>query len=217
MTPVLIIVGVIALIGLLIFFAWKYEKKRTAEMEAIAAEMGLDFRPEGDAGVASMLQSLSLFNHGRSRRFKNMIVGETNNVSIAIFSYQYTTGSGKNQTTHVQTVISFQSSHLSLPNFELRPENMFHKIGQAFGYGDIDFDTHPIFSKKFLLRGPDELSIRDLFSPEILSHFEENQGVCVEAGQQQLIFYRTRTRVKPQKIRDFMAEGFGVYGLFKNE
>jgi len=42
---------------------------------------------------------------------------------------------------------------LKLPFFELKPENTFHKIGQVFGYQDIDFEAFPNFSKGYLLRG----------------------------------------------------------------
>jgi hypothetical protein len=64
-------------------------------------------------------------------------------------------------------VISFQSSLLSLPEFELRSENMFHKIGKAFGCQDINFESHPEFSKRYLLRGADEEAVRTFFTPEM--------------------------------------------------
>ena len=146
-----------------------------------------------------------------------MISGVANGVSMAIFDYQFTTGGGKNQQTHRQTVISFKSEHLLIPDFEVRPENVFHKIGQAFGYGDIDFDSHPVFSKKFLLRGPDEPAIRELFTDEKLTFFENYLGICAEGGADQLLFYRARKIVKPDMINEFMTEGFSVYGQFKQE
>ena len=114
-------------------------------------------------------------------------------------------------------MISFQSSNLCLPEFELRPEHFFHKIGQALGYSDIDFETHPEFSRRYLLRGPDEAAIRDFFQPELLSFFESNQGVSLEASGDRLIYYRARKRIKPEEVRAFMEEGFRVYGAVKKK
>ncbi|MFK7817573.1 MAG: hypothetical protein AB8G99_02545 [Planctomycetaceae bacterium] len=216
MESIWIIAGVLGLMGVIFYFSHAAAKRRTEAMEGIAQELGLDFFQESDSSVAVSLGKLRLFDRGRKKRFMNMMTGTANGVRIAIFEYRYTTGSGKHQHTHQQTVISFQSDLLSLPDFELRPEHMFHKIGQAFGYKDIDFATHPRFSKQYLLRGPGEQQIRELFEPALLEFFEDQKkGVCVEAGHSRLIFYRAGKRLKPEQIRDFMTEGFGVYSMLK--
>ena len=217
MHPALIIGGFLLLVGVLIGFSWMAQKKRREAMEGVARELGLEFSADEDPSVTAHLHHLRLFNQGHGRRFRNMISGVANGVSMAIFDYQFTTGGGKNQQTHRQTVISFKSEHLLIPDFEVRPENVFHKIGQAFGYGDIDFDSHPVFSKKFLLRGPDEPAIRELFTDEKLTFFENYLGICAEGGADQLLFYRARKIVKPDMINEFMTEGFSVYGQFKQE
>jgi hypothetical protein len=216
MDLVLIIAGALSVFGVILYFAHAAAQKRKGELEALAGELGLDFFPEGDSSVSAVLSKLRLFDRGRSKKFMNMMTGNANGVRIAIFEYRYTTGGGKNQHTHQQTVISFESENLALPFFELRPEHMFHKIGQAFGYKDIDFESHPVFSRRYLLRGPNESGIRDLFTPELLSFFEDqSKGICVEAGNARLIFYRAGKRLKPEQIRDFMSEGFGVYSMLK--
>lgn len=212
----LIIVSVLGVVGLIVFLAHKAENARTEATRGIAEDLGLQFHAEGAPTLEAVLGKLRLFNQGRRRKFKNTMTGNANNVQIAIFEYRYTTGSGKHQHTHQQSVISFESEFLSLPDFEVRPEGMFHKIGQAFGYKDIDFETHPTFSKRFLLRGPNEPAIRDLFQPALLDFFEDlKKGVCVEAGNNRLIFYRAGKRLKPEQIRELMEEGFGVYGMLK--
>lgn len=212
----LIVAGIVSVVGLLFFVSYWIETKRTEALRETAESLGLQFFPEGDMTVQTTLGRLRLFDQGRRRKFRNMMTGRANDVEIAIFGYRYTTGSGKHQHVHQQTVISFQSDLLSLPDFELRPEGMFHKIGQAFGYKDIDFDSHPTFSKRYLLRGPNEQAIRDVFDVDVLDYFEGlKKGTCVEAGNNRLIFYRQGKRLKPEQTREFMEEGFGVYALFK--
>ena len=215
MEVVLIVAGGIALVGLIVFGVHKFEKARTEQFQAVSDQLGLQFHPQGDPEVQNSIGHLRLFNQGHSRKTKNMICGQTEDIDLAIFGYRYTTGGGKNQQTHQQTVISFLSPHLSLPEFELRPENLFHKIGQAFGYEDVNFDSHPLFSKRYLLRGPNEAAVRDFFTPELIEFFEGQAGVSVEASNNRLIYYRSRKRIKPAEVRSFMEEGFRIYGLLE--
>lgn len=210
-----LIIGGLALAGMIMFVVHKFEKARTERFQAVADELGLKFFPNGDPEVQNAMGHLWLFKQGHSRKTKNMLCGQTEDIDLAIFGYRYTTGSGKHRHTHQQTVISFRSPHLSLPEFELRPENLFHKIGQALGYKDIDFESHPTFSKRYIVRGPIDAAIRDLFTPEILEEFESQNGISIESSNDRLIYYRAGKRIKPEEVRSFMEEGFRIYGLLK--
>jgi len=133
------VVGSLALVGAIIYVVHKYEKARSEQLQAVADELGLQFHPQGDAAVQDAIGHLQLFNRGHARKTQNMIFGQSDEIEIAIFGYRYTTGGGKNQQTHQQTVISFQSPHLSLPEFELRPEHFFHKTRDRAGLGAAAF------------------------------------------------------------------------------
>ena len=102
----------------------------------------------------------------------------------------------------------------SLPHFAVRPEGIFHKIGGALGYQDIDFQAHPQFSQMYLLRGDDEPRIRELFGEERIAFFERHPKISVEGADNQLIFYRHRKRSRPAEVRQLMDEGFRVFKLF---
>ena len=138
--------------------------------------------------------------------------GEEFEVRTLDFTYQ----SGKG--TISQTVICFRSSQLSLPDFSMRPEYFFHKIGSKLGYQDIDFESHPTaveFSKKYLLRGKDEQTIRALFTDTVLTFFAAHPDkVCVEGSDDQLIWYQPGKIIEPEDIPAFMKEGFEVFRLF---
>jgi len=199
--------------------AWSIwsEKKRTEAMTQAANDLGLPFFPTGDPSLINELSHFKLFSQGRSRTISNMIHGDTAAVTVGIFDYKYVTGSGKNRTTHVQTVISFESSALDLPQFLVRPEHLFDKIGGVLGFKDIDFETHPAFSKSYMLQGSEEERIRETFTPELLSFFETMSGITVEGAGNRLVYFRSRKRMKPQETRKFMEEGFKIYAQFKSE
>jgi hypothetical protein len=124
------------------------------------------------------------------------------------------TGGGKSSHTWAQTVVCFQLARDVLPHFELRPESVFHRIGAWFGYQDINFESHPKFSQKYLLRGGDEQAVRDLFTDDILEWFEGTNGVSVEGRGDRLLFYRQANRADPELIRRLLQEGFEVLSLF---
>jgi hypothetical protein len=121
------------------------------------------------------------------------------------------------ETRYEQTVASFSPAKLKLPVFELRPKRFFHKIGGLLGYQDIDVDTHPDFSKFYLLRGSDEAEIRRIFSSTILSFFEQHKGMCVEVQGSTLLCYRELKRIKPDEIWSFFEEGKKILRLFYSE
>lgn len=214
--PFLIMGAVIALITIGIIVAMWQEKKRREQLGLLAEELGLVFQPDGDPQHHKQVNSFALFSQGGGRKISNLILGETDEVNIALFDYQFTTGSGKQKQTHRQTVASLQSPSLQCPNFTMRPEGMFDKIGGAFGMQDIDFESHPDFSNMFLLKG-DETQVREFFTPEVLSFFETQKGISVEARPGALIFYRARSRVKPAEMKDLLTQAYHIFGFMVDQ
>lgn len=153
MMPMLLFAGFVALFGVLATVAWMNEKKRTAAMQALAASMNFTFAAVDRGALLTSLGQFHLFSQGHARKLANVMCGSANGIDVALMDYRYTTGSGKNAQTHSQTVIRFRSGLLQLPDFTLRPERVFHRIGEVFGYKDIDFSTHPGFSKQYLQQG----------------------------------------------------------------
>ena len=205
-------VGVILIVGIILYIFWLSEKKRSQQLSAIAASLKLSFSQKNNSALFDRINKLHLFSVGYSKKIKNLMEGEANNTELAIFDYQYTTGGGESSRTYRQSVFCIWSPKLYLPQFSMRPEGIFHKIGGAFGYQDIDFDSHPEFSKKYLLRGDNEASIRQLFNKKLLTNIESQQKISIEGGDNQLVFYKKR--IKPDDIESFMDEGFRFFKLF---
>jgi hypothetical protein len=213
--PILIVGGIIAFVAVIVVVGWYMEKKRTEAFQKLAEDMNFKFRPKGSANLMSDLASFHLFGLGHSKEMKNLLMGEAQGLQVNIFDYKYVVGYGKHRQVYQQSVFVVYADDMDLPSFTMRPESIWHKIGSLLGYKDIDFDTHPKFSKMYLLKGPDEDAIRDVFTPEALEYFEDRKGLNVEADRDLIVYYRY-SRLKPEKIRDFMAEGFDVLSLFRN-
>ena len=132
-------------------------KQRLEGMAAIAKELRLRFYPKGDNSLFPLLDPLEFFAYAQHQRVQNLIKGTIqrsgHDLAIAIFDYYYTVGhhntlqSDNDSKTFGQTVLIVYDEFLQIPNFSLRPEHLFGKVGNFFGYEDINFVDFPNFSK----------------------------------------------------------------------
>lgn len=197
--------GLIAVVLIIFGLQAYFGKKRAQALATAALEMGFNYQPKGTAPTLA----IHLFTQGRSQEARNVLTGSAGGFEAMVFDFKYVTGHGRNQRENVQTVAAFRCSGARLPDFQLGPESIFHKIGARFGYQDIDFDSSPGFSQRFLLRGADEAAIRSFFAPAILGFFEtlpEHRKWHVEGADDWLAIYQANHKVKPADLRTFLDE-----------
>jgi hypothetical protein len=187
----LIALAVVAFVVLLVLLQKRAERARSAALQQAGVTMGLLFEPTADV---DQLKAVADLPGG----------------DVKVFDYRYTTGGGKESHTYIQTIALYPGGGRALPDFMLAPESVFHKIGQAFGYQDIDFDSNPEFSSQYLLRGADETAIRAAFTPETLSFFQTEPGWTVEVRAGTAGVYRAHKRCKPEDLSTFVEQSRAV-------
>ncbi|MEP4534628.1 MAG: SulP family inorganic anion transporter [Cyclobacteriaceae bacterium] len=87
-------------------------------------------------------------------------------------------------------IIKPKESNFSWPVFTMEKEGFFEKVADMANSKDIDFEDHPVFSDKFLLKGPQEDEIRKFFNPALLHLIESNPIYHLESNGRKLIIYR---------------------------
>jgi hypothetical protein len=215
--------GFLGIVAVLVIFVVIFivgriqQKKRIAALTTLAQTMGFNFEGTawGDPTRASRLQT-AIFNRGHGRRFTNIMSGNFAGLATSVFDYWYTTGSGKNSHTYMQTVVAF-TIDVGLPVFELRPEGFFDRIGDRFTHGDIDLESNPEFSNRYLLRGPQEAKIRELFTPSLLSFLEQispEKKWHFEGDGQTLVLYVASSLVDSQGMREFLIATSSIAKTF---
>jgi len=147
--PILIILVVIAF-GV---FSYVANKKRREALLLWTTEKGWRLRTHGEKHKHKEYPFLKLFDHGHSRRSSNVIVGDLSGQPLVLMDYQYVTGSGKNRSTHHLGVVILKLSHPVIP-MTIRRENVFDRVGEFLGGGDIDFESAE-FSRKFYVKSTD--------------------------------------------------------------
>lgn len=199
---VLLIVGIIVISNFL-------ARKRTEALKLTAQQLGFIFCGTGPTRPDYQIE-MALFNRGRSRSTKNLMVGKWGGFDLKVLDYSYVTGGGKNSHTWSQTVAVFTTKR-NFPTFEMRPEGILERIGDFFTGGDIDFESHPDFSRRFVLRGAMPEKVRKLFSPALLTFCEglPSEKWHAEGCASELIFYRSDQSVDPDQIEAFLDKTAG--------
>jgi hypothetical protein len=214
--PLLFIAAVVVVMVVVAVLSIRADRKRTEGLRRAAGEMGFEFNPAPGEGILGRYPGFHLFSQGRNRDVRNLLRGKAGGLEVSIFDYSYVTGGGKSRHTWRQTVLAFEFDDADLPGFSLRPEQWFHKVGQWHGYQDINFESHPTFSRKYLLRsGEREEAVRALFADPVLEYYEAHPNVCTEGCGGRLVYYRAQKRIDPPDVRPFLEEGFEVLALFR--
>jgi hypothetical protein len=138
LVPMLFMLFGAVAVGVLLYVASEQAKKRRAAMLAWAGSRGWTLL--GDASYLAGRWRGAPFGIGRGRRVTNAATGTFAGRPGITFDYQYTTGSGKNRTTHHYHVMVL-SMPAPLPHLQLTPENFGTTIAKVFGGEDIEFES----------------------------------------------------------------------------
>jgi hypothetical protein len=196
----------LATILAVVVFTWQRERARTEALHRVADAAGLTFQPKADLAAVRSLGDVQLFSRGHSQRVSCLMTGRIGDQQGAVFDYWYTTGAGKHQSTHAQTVVLLPSAKTSLPDVQMAPENPLYKIAEAFGYQDIDIEASPEFSRRYIVKGADEAAIRAALHPGATSYFAAHEGWTVEVLSGTVAIYRAGSRPKPEDLRAFIED-----------
>jgi len=198
--------------------------ERMKDLEIQAKQLGMSFTPEPAVDMVSGFKNFNIFSLGRGKKIENIFEGTFDDIPIQVFDYQYTVSGGRSSTTYRLTVGCVYMGDILFPKFSMGPEYFFHKWGDAFGFTEIDFESHPNFSDRYLLKGPDEKAVREIFTPKILDYFQNRADIMnVEAEEDKLIIYAETgggkitlmNRPTPEEIPDFMKEVALVARMFR--
>jgi hypothetical protein len=205
------IILIVAVAAAAAFAVYGVERRRKAALRQLAPQLGLSFVEESSRELARDLRDFpSLPRQGA--RILNLMKGPPGRDEVALFDWVFQRGKAR----AAQTVALFRSRKLSLPDFSLRPEHLGHKIGSLVGYQDLDFEHFPRFSSSYLLQGQDESRVRALFTPSLLSFFEQHPGLAVDGSGDRLVFLRPNRRLKPDQWQQHLDEARRVLALFES-
>ena len=213
-------------------------RKRAREMREAGASLNLREASKSDKkALEDRIDQSRLFSDGSSWP-KTVLVGDINGVRVTLADYNFSPPGTKKKTKET-TLLTIQTNSLNLPPFTLMPSGwLIDSLSSMVGYRDINFDSHPQFSKQYLLRAFDEDDlgnefsryeepstsafkeskneslVRDLFTHELLDLLETNSGVSLEGRGDQFILRRfTSQRVPGDELTTFVELGVKILSI----
>ena len=201
-------------VGWLIYKLSHFEEERRKAFASLAADLGLEYSAQASERLMDRLRRFPLFERLGTEAVTNVLRGEARGIEVEVFDLGYSVGSGKPGTNRYLNAIAFFSDDLALPAFRLRPENCLDRLGGKMGWNDVNFDSHPDFSKRYWLEGPDEDALRSAFTARILDDFEAHGGLTVMGAGDCLLVYRGEQRRPVEQTLPLMEDGFAVYSIF---
>jgi hypothetical protein len=183
-------------------------------LEQVARSLGMSFSAELPEGIRSRLlqAGFELFQRSGARFYNSMFKRLNDGTEIAIFDYSWKASRRRRRRREREYYFSVFWAYcedLRLPHFRLHPEvPLFHDVAKAFGMQDINFENHPDFSRRYLLRGEDEAKIRLRFHPSFLNFLEQHPPCYAEGFGPQLVIWRDYPPpVTPEKMADWLRFG----------
>ncbi|MCB2174516.1 MAG: hypothetical protein KQH57_01780 [Actinomycetales bacterium] len=153
----------VLVIGSLVF-GWWYAQAREKALKAWAATIGWTYYGT-DPSLVHRWQRPP-FGVGSSRRVSELVAGTFGQFQAMSFAYRYTTGSGKNRTTHHYWVCAM-TMPTWLPGLQLTPQGLGARLAMAFGGQDLEFESED-FNRAWRVEARDAKFAHDVLHPRML-------------------------------------------------
>jgi len=143
----------------------------------------------------------TFFSLGHSPHLTDVMSGTYKDRLVRIYTYQYTTGSGKNQQTHTYTVFEM--------NYGAPLPHIIMNVPELFAPGDVEhvelegnFDND---FKLFVSKGQ-QMEIREIFQPDVMQELISSfTSFSMEISGATVYIMRTGTLTNKQKFLDIIS------------
>jgi hypothetical protein len=184
----------LVIIAAVFYIAHTFTMQRRKKLAAFAQSKGWTFSHEKDKGMDNRYPAFICLKRGHSRWAYNIIRGDKNGIKVTAFDYHYVTGHGKNRRVCIFSAIIVQTK-LSLKPLYLRPEHIFDKVSDFFGFDDIDFESAE-FSRKFYVKAPEKRWAYDVIHQRMMEYLLESPQFNLQFEQKDIMAWRDRRFTK---------------------
>jgi hypothetical protein len=141
-------------------------------------------------------------NVGDNRYAFNRMEGVWHGREVMTFDFHYETSStdskGRRTTHHHYFHVVTLRLERDFPPLFVAPEGIFSKLAQAFGYDDIDFESHE-FSRRFCVRSKDRKFAYDFCNASMIDFLLAHPTLQVETRDGMLVIV-FNSNMNPQHL-----------------
>jgi hypothetical protein len=179
-------------------------RARREAMAGLAAELGLTYYRDDPWDIPERYSQFDLFQEGHSQKASNVLAGRADGRAVIACDYQYSTGSGKDETTHY-----CQAAILELPilaaRLSLRRETVLDRVASWVGYDDINFESAE-FSRRYYVKCEEPKFAYDIFHARLIEYLL----ACGDAPAMEMkgpLLVLSETQGEAENLRRLLAIG----------
>lgn len=196
MSPVILIVAVVALFVAIAVFSNIQARKRREALQAWAAARGLTFSEERVYGLDEQYPDFDCLAQGSNRYAYNTMAGALQGRRAQAFDYHYETHStdskGHRQTHHHHFSAVILESSVPLKPLFIRPEGVLDHMASFFGFDDINFESAE-FSRRFYVKAPDRKWAYDVIHARTMEFLLASPPMTLRFAPRHVIAYTGAT------------------------
>lgn len=166
---IFIIAGIclaVALILTIVVLVIRAERKRRKELADWASKRGFAYFDANQE--APLLSTYKAWGPGYGHRNFDGYEGNFAGTDVQMWQHQSRTKSKDSENIHNFTILKIRMP-ISVPNTHWKREHFGHKVFDALGGEDIDFESDE-FSRKFWVKGDDRRFAYDLFHARMMEY-----------------------------------------------
>lgn len=179
--------------------------RRQRELQTLAESRQWQFEPQIFWGTTRTLRNFQFFDTRPVEYRNNILRGDYARLDMhwEIFDVTFQEGAMQAAETYRTTV---QMIHVKkkLPVFTLEREEILDRMMSLAGYEEAGFKVFTDFSKKFVLKGLDEMTIRNFFTPKMIAFFESEDIYHLESNGEALFIFKYLRLASPRNIEDMV-------------
>lgn len=161
---VVLVLAIVAMPAILVWAIW-YQAHRRKTLAAWAAASGWTYVGT-DPTLVDRWRG-EPFGVGHSQRATDVMLGRWSGRPVVSFTYAYTTGSGKSESTYTFHVLAM-ALPAYLPTLALTPEGVGARLAKAFGGQDIQFESEE-FNRAWRVECTDLKFAHDVVHPRLMT------------------------------------------------
>ncbi len=179
--------------------------RRQRDLQTLARERNWTFEPQVFWGATRTMKSFQFFDSRPVDYRNNILHGEYADLEVKweIFDVTFQEGALISAEVYRTTVQMIRVKN-KLPVFTLEREEVLDRMKSLAGYEEADFKVFTDFSRKFVLKGFDEMTIRNFFTPKMIAFFESEDIYHLESNGEALFIFKYLRLASPRNIEDMV-------------
>ena len=224
-----IIVAVLIIAAFGFGFYWIINSARKLKLRKREIRLTLGFQPVEIPDPALENRLIGLYQKREHQKLKIQEMYLRSEGDYQLYLYEVWDHSGNDSDLQDEMGLAIISGYLNLPRFSMiyridmpgklaaMANRLIEKIA-AKNQQKINFDSHPEFSRRYMVLGEDEPAVRHLFSEHIVNRLGETSFWAMDGGGNILTFTKfdpdRKLRSKPEELNERLQEARQIFQLF---